>query len=131
VSAVFDTEVLLAFYLGEPMGKKVEKYLEEVAKGAIKGYLSIVNLAELYYILYRRSPALADEKERNLRALGLEVVPVEDDELWRMAATIKGRHGLSLADAFAAATAKAKKAKLLAGKDSEYGGIDVVLERLV
>jgi len=65
VSVVFDTEALLAFYLGEPGGKNVERYLTKIMKGEIKGYLNIINLTELYYILYRRNPDLAEEKERN------------------------------------------------------------------
>jgi hypothetical protein len=35
-------------------------------------YLNIVNLMELYQILYRKSPDLADEKEANLRGYGVE-----------------------------------------------------------
>ena len=130
MSVVFDTETLLAFYLGERGGKTVEKRLVEVTEGETKGYLSIINLTELYYILYRRSPNLAEEKEKNLRGYGLEIIPVEDDGLWKEAAKTKGRHALSLADAFAVATAKAKKASLLVGRDEEFDGVDVSIERI-
>lgn len=129
MSIVFDTEALLAFYLGEPSGKEVEKRLVKMSKGELRGYLSIVNLTELYYILYRRSPDLAEEKERNLRGYGLEIVPVDDNGLWKEAAKTKGVHSLSLADAFAVATAKVKGANLLVGRDSEFDGIDVAIER--
>jgi predicted nucleic acid-binding protein len=67
------------------------------------------------------------EKERNLRAFGVEVVPVEDDELWSSAADIKARHGLSPADAFAAATAKARRARLVTGRDREYKSVGITL----
>lgn len=129
VSVVFDTETLLAFYLGEPGGKKVERRLAKIMKGEIKGYLNIINLTELYYILYRRKPDLAEEKERNLRGYGLEIVPV-DDELWKEAAKTKGRHSLSLADAFAVATAKVKKANLLVGRYVEFRNVGVSIERV-
>ena len=129
MSIVFDTEALLAFYLGEQGGKEVEKRLVKITKGEIRGYLNLINLTELYYILYRRSPDLAEEKEQNLRGYGLEIVPVNDNELWKEAAKTKGRHTLSLADAFAVATAKAKKANLLVGRDAEFDGIDVSIER--
>jgi len=66
VSVVFDIEALLAFYLGEPDGRNVERYLTKIMKGEIKGYLNIINLTEFYYILYQKSPNLAEEKERNL-----------------------------------------------------------------
>ena len=129
MSVVFDTEALLAFYLGEPSGKEVEKRLVKMSKGELRGYLSIVNLTELYYILYRRSPDLAEEKERNLRGYGLEIVPVDDNGLWKEAAKTKGVHPLSLADAFAVATSKVKGANLLVGRDSEFDGVDVAIER--
>jgi predicted nucleic acid-binding protein len=128
MSVVFDTEALLAFYLGEPGGRMVQRRLEEIMEGETKGYLNIVNLTELYYILYRKSPDIAQEKERNLRGYGLEVVPINDDGLWKKAAETKGSHALSLADAFAAATAKVKKATLMAGRDTVFDGIDIQIE---
>jgi len=130
MNIVFDTETLLAFYLGEPAGKDVERRLVETMKGEIKSYLSIVNLTELYYILYRKNPEIAEEKERNLRGYGVEIVPVEDNELWREAAKTKGKHALSLADAFAVATAKVKTATLLVGRDPEFDGLDISIERI-
>jgi len=130
VSVVFDTEALLAFYLGEPFGKEVERRLAKIMKGELKGYLSIINLTELYYILYRKSPDLAEEKERNLRCYGLEIVPIDDNRLWKEAAKTKGKHALSLADAFTVATAKIKKAQLLTGRDAEFNGVDVQIERV-
>ncbi len=130
MSIVFDTEALLAFYLGEQGGKEVENRLVKITKGEIRGYLNLINLTELYYILYRRSPDLAEEKERNLRDYGLEIVPVDDNGLWKEAAKTKERHTLSLADAFAVATAKVKKANLLVGRDAEFDDIDVSVERI-
>ena len=130
MNIVFDTETLLAFYLGETAGKEVERRLVETMKGEIKGYLNIVNLTELYYILYRKNPEIAEEKERNIRGYGVKIVPVEDNELWREAAKTKGKHALSLADAFAVATAKVKKANLLVGRDAEFDGMDISIERI-
>ena len=130
MNIVFDTETLLAFYLGEPAGKEVERRLVETMKGETKGYLNIVNLTELYYILHRKNPEIAEEKERNIRGYGVEIVPVKDNEIWREAAKTKGKHALSLADAFAVATAKVKKANLLVGRDTEFDGMDISIERI-
>jgi len=116
--------------LGEPGGKKVERRLAKIMEGEIKGYLNIINLTDLFYILYRRNPDLAEEKERNLRGYGLGIVPVDDDELWKGAAKTKGRHTLSLADAFAVATAKVKKANLLVGRDVEFRNVGVSIEQI-
>jgi predicted nucleic acid-binding protein len=130
MNIVFDTEVLLAYYLGEPAGKKVENLLRETMRRENTSYLNIVNLMELYYILYRKSPDLADDKEANLRGYGVEIVPVDDDALWREAARIKAAHAISLADSLAAATAKMKKAKLMIGRDEEFQGLDIAVERI-
>jgi len=129
LSVVFDTEALLVFYLDEPGSATVQEYLEKIQKRRTTGYLNIVNLTEFQYILHRRDPELAEDKEKNLRAFGLEIVPVLDDELWRVAASIKAKHALSLADAFAAATAKVKRAKLVTGRDEEYRSVGISLLR--
>jgi predicted nucleic acid-binding protein len=127
---VFDTEALLIFYLDEPGADKVQQMLEKIQRSEHAGYLNIVNLTEFAYILQRRDPSIAKEKEENLRTFGLEIVPVVDNELWRVAAKIKAQHSLSLADSFAAATAKIKGAKLVTGRDEEYKSVGVSVIRL-
>lgn len=130
MNVVFDTEALLAYYLGEPGGKKVLKLLNQVYEKKIKGYINIVNLTEFYYILYRRSPEIAEEKERNLRTFGLKIIPVTDNRLWREAAKIKGEKPVSLADAFVIATAKTYKAKLATGRDIELQKLNIPLIKI-
>ena len=120
---VFDTESLLIFYLGEKGADQVKTYLEKVQDKEIEGFLNIVNLTELYYILYRKSPKVAEEKEANLRAYGVGIVPVLDSKLWKEAGKIKGEHAMSIADAFAVATAKVEKAKLITGRDEELNNL--------
>ena len=130
MSIVFDTEALLIFYLDEPGADTVKELLEKTQSGERAGYLNIVNLTEFSYILQRHDGELAQEKERNLRAFGLEIVPVMDNELWRVAAGIKAKHPLSLADSFAAATAQIKGARLVVGRDEEYKSVGLSLIRL-
>jgi len=65
-----------------------------------------------------------------LRAYGLQIVPVTDDSIWREAGRLKGMHSLSLADAFAAATASVKGSDLVVGSDREFDGIGVPLMRV-
>ncbi len=122
---VFDTEALLIFYLGEEGADMVEDLLRRIQNKELKGFLNIVNLTEFYYILYRRDAAIAEEKERNLRAYGIEIVPLMDNAIWREAGRIKGEHALSLADAFAVATAMSKKDKLVVGRDEEFKKVSV------
>ena len=122
---VFDTEALLIFYLGEKEAEVVEDLLRRIQNKELKGFLNIVNLTEFYYILYRRDAAIAEEKVRNLRANGIEIVPLMDNAIWREAGRIKGEHAISLADAFAVATAIAKKDKLVVGRDDDFKKVNV------
>jgi predicted nucleic acid-binding protein len=126
----FDSEAILAFYLGEEGGDIVRDCLEKVQSEAAEGCMNVLNLTEIYYILSRLNPELAEEKQRNLRLYGLKVVPVEDDSLWREAARVKANNSLSLADAFAVATAKTFKSKLVVGSDKEFRKLDVQLLRI-
>ena len=121
---VFDTQALLAFYLGEPGADKVEEYLEHVAGKKVKAYINVVNLAELYYILARESKDVAEEKVRNLKSFGVKVVSVSyRSTVWKKAAEIKATKAVSLADAFAAATAINLNGILVTGQDSEFDAI--------
>ena len=125
MSVVFDTEPLLTFYKGEPGDTQVEELLKKVVNGSLQAYINIVNLTEFCYILHRYSPEAAEEKIRNLRAYGVKITPLTDDTLWKTAAKIKSTHPMSLADAYAVATAKATNSTLVIGKDAEFEGIDV------
>jgi predicted nucleic acid-binding protein len=86
--------------------------------------INIVNLAEICYILHRRSREAAEEKEENLRNYGVKVVPVDPESpLWKKAASLKAQHTMSLADAFAFATALELKSRLVTGADKDFDGI--------
>ncbi len=126
----FDSEAILAFFLGEAGAELVRDNLEKVQKREIEGYINILNLTEIYYILSRVSPKLAEEKQRNLRLYGLKIVPINDNGLWREAAKIKCDHSMSLADAFAVATAETLKTKLIVGSDKEFNNLNIQLLRI-
>ncbi|MDD5473786.1 MAG: PIN domain-containing protein [Candidatus Methanoperedens sp.] len=127
---VFDTEVILKFYLGEDGAPKVLKLLERVQDKKEKGYISVINLTEFYYILYRKSPEIAKQKVENLLSFGLVPSEIKDNDLWREAGKLKALHNIPLADAFAAATANHLKATLVAGKDADFEGVDVDIMRV-
>lgn len=130
-SIVLDTQALLILYMDEQGSEHVAGLLKQVLDRKIKGYMNVVNLAELYYILGRKSKKVADEKERNVRSFGVKIVPVKDNVLWKEAAVLKANHPLSLANAFAAATAKTLRSKLVTGADPEFDGIyNIKIERV-
>ena len=126
----FDSEPILAFFLGEAGGDEVIDILEKIENGEAQGYINIINLTEVQYILSRISPKIAEEKQRILRIYGLKVVPIEDNGIWREAAQIKCNHSMSLADAFAVATAKNLKTKLVVSTDKEFKNLDVELLKI-
>ena len=130
MNIVFDTQALLILYLDEKGAEHVMGLLKQVLDGKVKGYMSVVNLAELYYILSRKSRKVADEKERNIRRFGIKIIPVIDDALWKEAATLKANHSISIADAFAAASAKTLKSKLVTGADQEFDSLNIPIERI-
>jgi len=121
---VFDSQSLLKLYLDEPGADEVVRLLREVQQGRSDGWINVVNLAEIYYILRRKSREVAEEKEENLRSYGVRAVPVDaDSPLWKRAASLKAEHSVSLADAFAAATALELRAKLVTGADVDFDGV--------
>ena len=126
----FDSEAILAYYLGEKGGEIVRDCLKKVQNKESEGYINVLNLTEIYYILHRISPELAEEKQKNLRLYGLKIVPVKDDDLWREAAKTKSEHSLSLADAFAVATAKTLQSTLIVGSDQEFEQLNIKLLRI-
>ncbi len=102
---MFDSLALLAFLRGEKGADRVHQVLEEVGAGATNGFLSVVNLAEVYYIAWREQGGQAARAIReSIRQWGVRLVPV-DEELAVEAAKIKAANALSLADAFCVATA--------------------------
>jgi predicted nucleic acid-binding protein len=116
LALVFDAEVLLARFLGEPGAAKAVDLLDRVAAGKEKGYVSRVNLAEVYYRLERHGKGKARGPMVNLALDGVEAVPCE--AVWEVAGTLKARHpDLSLAEAFAAATAKHVRGDLVVLRD--------------
>ncbi|MCZ7397427.1 MAG: PIN domain-containing protein [Candidatus Methanoperedens sp.] len=120
----------LKFYLGEDGAAKVLELLRHVQNRKVKGYISIINLTEFYYILYSKSPRIAEQKVENLLSFGLSPHEIKDNDLWREAGKLKAHHNIPLADAFAAATANHLKATLVAGKDADFEGIEVDIMRI-
>ena len=128
---VFDTEVLLSFYFGEEGSEIVEEVLNRISMGTEIGLFNIVNLTELWYILARKDPQIADRRVDALRSYGVKIVPVEDDSLWRIAAEIKSKRSIPLADAFAAATARLYEETLLAGRDERFDDLNIDVRHIM
>ncbi len=124
-SRVLDSWALLAFFEDEPAADAVEEILHRASLGKDRLYLSVMNWAEVYYSTMREvSEDAAESRAAEIRNLPIDIVGVADDlKLARLAAQLKAGHKLSLADAFAAALAKDKKAELVTG-DPEFKALE-------
>lgn len=122
---VLDSWALVAFFEDEPAASQVEEVLDQASSNQHRLYLSAINWAEIYFsTMLEVSQEAADRHAEIIAQLPIEIVGLTDDlHLARQAAIYKARHRLSLADAFAAALAKEKRAELLTG-DPEFRALE-------
>ena len=124
---VLDSYALLAFLRGEAGEARVTELLERAGERDEPLHMTEANYAEVKYITVRKVGGERwEEIARELRALPIEFHSI-DRGLADIAGDIKARHTLSLADAFAAALAKARKAELVTG-DSEFAALEKEIE---
>lgn len=120
---VLDSYALLAFLRGEAGEDQVAALLEKAGDRDAPVRMTEVNYAEVKYSVIRKDGANRwAEIERELPTLPIQFHPV-DRRLADLAAELKARHRISLADAFAAALAKDKKTELVTG-DPEFEAIE-------
>ena len=122
-NCVLDSYAILAYLFGERGHDKVVTVLERAADSSKNVLVAAPNWAEVCYQVERKSGAAkwAQVRER-LLALPIEIVPV-DQELAEAAGAIKAQKRMSLADCFAAALAKGRKADLYTG-DKEFEAVE-------
>ncbi len=122
-TTVLDASALLAMFFGEPGVDMMRDLFNRAAEADRPLLVSAVNWAEVLYKLTRRHGQEGLEVARRFdRTMPLHVVPV-DLELAELAAEFKAARKLALADAFAAALAKHKKAELVTG-DQEFKAVE-------
>jgi predicted nucleic acid-binding protein len=120
---VLDASALLALLFDEPGAEKIENLLQQAAEADKPMYISAVNWAEVLYKMQRKHGVQGLDGARQFqRTMPLVVEPV-DGELAETAAGLKVAHDLGLADAFAAALARHKKAELVTA-DAEFKAVE-------
>jgi predicted nucleic acid-binding protein len=127
--SVLDSFALVAYFRDEAGADKVEALLHKAATAREPLHMTELNYAEVQYIIIRRNglPAWETVADR-LVALPIKFHPVTR-ELADLAARFKASHPISLADAFAAALAKAGDAELVTG-DSEFKVVERELKKI-
>lgn len=122
---VLDSWALIALFEDEPAAEAVEEIIYRAVQEKVRLFLSVVNWAEIYYNAMREvSQEAAEARAADIATLPIEIVAVADDlKLARQAAQFKARFKMSLADAFAAALAKEKKAEIVTG-DPDFRALE-------
>lgn len=128
-TTVFDSYAVLALFFNEPGAEQVKEILNEAADASRPILITAVNWAEVLYRVAREQgePGVLEAK-RFERTMPVDVVSA-DLALAELAAEFKAAHKISLADAFAAALAKQKKAELVTG-DDEFKPLESELKKL-
>ncbi|MGA3266211.1 MAG: type II toxin-antitoxin system VapC family toxin [Verrucomicrobiota bacterium] len=122
-TSVLDASAMLAMFFGQPGVEQMRELFHRASEADRPVFISAVNWAEVLYIIERkRGKAGLDTARQFARTTPLETVAV-DRELAESAATLKVKHSLGLADAFAVALAIQKKAELVAG-DKEFAAVE-------
>ncbi len=122
-SSVLDSYAVLAFLFQEKGHEKVLDLFEKAAQADQALLIAAPNWAEVRYIVERKvGTARWHETRHKLLGLPLEIVPA-DQALAELAGEIKVDKIMSLADCFAAALAKHRKADLYTG-DPEFRNIE-------
>ncbi len=122
-NAVLDSYALLAFLFGEEGNEIVLDLLERAVEESQKLMIASPNWAEVRYMVERKSESARwTEVRTKLLGLPLEIVDA-DQALAEAAGEIKTHHKMSLADCFAAALARRKKAELFTG-DPEFKAVE-------
>ncbi|HET9710896.1 MAG TPA: type II toxin-antitoxin system VapC family toxin [Pyrinomonadaceae bacterium] len=120
---VLDSWSILSYFHDEPAAERVETIIAEAHEHKIPMFMSVVNVAEVWYIIARRrSQSDANVGIHSLRQLGIQFVDVHWD-LAQQAGRFKVRNRMSFADCFAAALAKDKGATLVTG-DKEFKQVE-------
>src|SRR4051812_33935932 len=120
---VLDSFALIAYFRDEPGAETIENLLVNAAKKDSPLHMSDVNYAEVKYSILKKDGAHAwAEAAKILEGLPIDFHPT-NRALADTAADFKSRFKISLADAFAAALARDKKAELLTG-DPEFKALE-------
>jgi len=122
-----DTGALFLYFAGGSQGEKVKPYFSEVLSGKANGIISEVTLAESFYkICQLMGMDVASLRDKIIRRSRFRILP-PDETISTFAGQLKCKYGdkISLADAFAAASAQTTKSKLIT-TDEKLARIDEI-----
>jgi PIN domain nuclease of toxin-antitoxin system len=116
---IIDAHALLIFLEKETGYKKIESCLLSAVEKEHQLLMSSVNFGEVYNVVLKAcGQKKADEVERIIRTLPIDIVPV-DRQMAKEAARLKAKKKISFFLCFAAALAKLCRGELITG-DREF-----------
>ena len=120
---VLDSFALIAYFRDEPGAEAVENLLVTAGRKDSPLHMTDVNYAEVKHSIVKKDGAKSWEEAAKV----LQGLPIDfhstTREMADTAADFKARFKISLADAFAAALTKGKKAELVTG-DPEFKALE-------
>jgi len=121
-SVIFDSFALIAHFRNETGTDYISELFSELALGNIDGYVSMINIGEVYYMIHRKSnKANAEKALEIIQTLPIEIVEADWDATYE-AAKLKSKYRISYADAFAAALTIQMKGTLIT-RDREFNSL--------
>ncbi len=116
---VLDSYALIAYFEDEAGADRVARLLRQLIQGKAKGYMSVVNLGEVYYNTMREEGVAEAEKViLQLDKYRIQMVEVNKGLAYE-AAKLKGKYRIAYADCFAVALSRKLNATLVTG-DPEF-----------
>jgi len=129
-NVVFDSFALLSFIFDEADAEIVADYFKKALQNKKHIYICAVNWSEVMYRTIRAQGKGAWKMvQTHLHDFPFEIIDA-DLALSESAAEFKANYKMSLADAYAAALTKAKKAELVTG-DPEFKPLEEVLKNII
>src|SRR3989440_3577423 len=124
---VLDSFALIAYFRDESGAETMEDMFVTAGKKDNPLHMTDVNYAEVKYSIVKKDGAAAwEEAAKILQGLPIDFHPTSR-AMADSAADFKARFKISLADAFAAALAKEKKAELVTG-DPEFKPLETEIK---
>ena len=123
---VLDTKPLMKLFAQEDGWEEVQKILVRAEAGEVEAAISVVSLTEIYCrYLQEKRPDLAEARTDSLRyATYLKKLEI-GEEVAVLAGKLKGKHAVSIADAFIAASAYQERSSIVSD-DPDFNKITEV-----
>jgi len=126
---VIDACAFISYYNKEPGGEVVKNLITDAVTGDSAIMIHRINLFEVYYDLFRSGGEdMTNDAMSDMDDFPIGIIDMVSEELMKEAARFKLKYKVSVADAFALATAKLENATIVTADHHEFDPIEVAGE---